>query len=71
MRYNVTGWLEKNKDPLNDTAVNVLKNSKNNQLILDIWANYQTQEERAQEEKRGGEFQPFPCDFYEYSQHGI
>merc|ERR1712209_277519 len=23
--YNVTGWLEKNKDPVNDTVVDVLK----------------------------------------------
>merc|ERR1712055_700250 len=25
--YNVTGWLEKNKDPVNDTVVDVLKRS--------------------------------------------
>ena len=27
--YNVTGWLEKNKDPLNDTVVDILKNGSN------------------------------------------
>merc|ERR1712173_96004 len=27
--YNVTGWLEKNKDPVNDTVVDVLKRSAN------------------------------------------
>jgi myosin protein heavy chain len=46
--------LEKNKDPLNDTAVNVLKNSQNNKLILDIWRDYTTQEETAAEEKKTG-----------------
>ena len=25
--YNVTGWLEKNKDPVNDTVVDILKQS--------------------------------------------
>merc|ERR1711994_20950 len=27
--YNVTGWLEKNKDPVNDTVVDCLKNASN------------------------------------------
>lgn len=27
--YNLTGWLEKNKDPLNDSLVDLLKNSSN------------------------------------------
>merc|ERR1711874_744644 len=27
--YNVTGWLEKNKDPLNDTVVELLKSGSN------------------------------------------
>ncbi|KAL5969171.1 Myosin heavy chain striated muscle [Taenia solium] len=26
--YNITGWLDKNKDPLNDTVVNLLQESK-------------------------------------------
>jgi myosin protein heavy chain len=25
VRYNVSAWLEKNKDPLNDTVVSILK----------------------------------------------
>uniref|UniRef100_A0A5S6R0Q0 Myosin motor domain-containing protein n=1 Tax=Trichuris muris TaxID=70415 RepID=A0A5S6R0Q0_TRIMR len=45
VRYNASGWLEKNKDPLNDSVVSVLKMSMDNQLIVDIWADYQTQEE--------------------------
>ena len=27
--YNLTGWLEKNKDPLNDTIVELIKNGGN------------------------------------------
>nr|CAD2177195.1 unnamed protein product [Meloidogyne enterolobii] len=54
VRYNVTNWLEKNKDPLNDTLVSVMKNAKGNQLIIDIWADYQTQEEAAEANKKGG-----------------
>ena len=31
--YNLTGWLEKNKDPLNDTVVELMKNGSNSLLI--------------------------------------
>jgi myosin heavy chain 6/7 len=31
--YNLTGWLEKNKDPLNDTVVELMKNGSNTLLI--------------------------------------
>jgi len=31
--YNLTGWLEKNKDPLNDTVVELMKNGSNALLI--------------------------------------
>ena len=27
--YNLTGWLEKNKDPLNDTVVDQIKKGSN------------------------------------------
>uniref|UniRef100_A0A914WQU5 Myosin heavy chain n=1 Tax=Plectus sambesii TaxID=2011161 RepID=A0A914WQU5_9BILA len=54
VRYNATNFLEKNKDPLNDTAVAVLKNGSGNQLMLDIWEDYQTQEEAALAAKDGG-----------------
>ena len=47
VRYNVTNWLEKNKDPLNDTVVSVMKNSKGNDLLVEIWQDYTTQEEAA------------------------
>merc|ERR1712142_325389 len=31
--YNLTGWLEKNKDPLNDTIVEMIKNGSNDLMI--------------------------------------
>merc|ERR1719250_103647 len=31
--YNLTGWLEKNKDPLNDTIVELIKNGSNSLMI--------------------------------------
>merc|ERR1712158_162117 len=34
--YNVTGWLEKNKDPVNDTVVDILKNGSN-ALMVHLW----------------------------------
>ena len=37
--YNVTGWLEKNKDPVNDTVVDLLKKSPNELLVL-CWENH-------------------------------
>uniref|UniRef100_A0A0K0EJG7 Myosin head n=1 Tax=Strongyloides stercoralis TaxID=6248 RepID=A0A0K0EJG7_STRER len=47
VRYNVSNWLEKNKDPLNDTVVSVMKASKDNELLKIVWADYTTQEEAA------------------------
>merc|ERR1711963_1166133 len=37
--YNVTGWLEKNKDPVNDTVVEILKNSSD-ALLVSLWADH-------------------------------
>ncbi|XP_050734448.1 myosin heavy chain, muscle-like isoform X2 [Eriocheir sinensis] len=37
--YNLAGWLEKNKDPLNDTVVDLLKKSSNS-LCVDIFADH-------------------------------
>ncbi|VDL76370.1 unnamed protein product [Nippostrongylus brasiliensis] len=54
VRYNATNFLEKNKDPLNDTAVALLKtHSHGCKLMLEIWADYQTQEEAAEAAKSG------------------
>ncbi|GMS83847.1 hypothetical protein PENTCL1PPCAC_6022, partial [Pristionchus entomophagus] len=54
VRYNVLNWLEKNKDPLNDTVVSVMKAAKQNNLLSTVWENYQTQEEAANAAKSGG-----------------
>ncbi|VDO39101.1 unnamed protein product [Haemonchus placei] len=54
VRYNVTNWLEKNKDPLNDSVVQVMKNSKKNDLLVEVWQDYQTQEEAAVAVKSAG-----------------
>ena len=37
--YNVTAWLEKNKDPLNDTVVDVLKRASN-ALLVYCWRDH-------------------------------
>ncbi|KHN75419.1 Myosin-4 [Toxocara canis] len=55
VRYNVTNWLEKNKDPLNDTVAACLKASKGNALLNEIWADYTTQEEASNAAKSGGQ----------------
>ncbi|CAJ0577938.1 unnamed protein product, partial [Mesorhabditis spiculigera] len=54
VRYNVLNWLEKNKDPLNDTVVSTFKQSTGNALLVEIWQDYQTQEEAAEAQKAGG-----------------
>ncbi|XP_050101311.1 myosin heavy chain, muscle isoform X1 [Anopheles aquasalis] len=37
--YNITGWLEKNKDPLNDTVVDQFKKGTN-LLVVEIFADH-------------------------------
>jgi myosin heavy subunit len=37
--YNLTGWLEKNKDPLNDTVVDQFKKASN-KLMVEIFADH-------------------------------
>ncbi|XP_021952513.2 myosin heavy chain, muscle isoform X2 [Folsomia candida] len=37
--YNLTGWLEKNKDPLNDTVVDQFKRGAS-ELMHDMWADH-------------------------------
>merc|ERR1711892_1608661 len=56
--YNVTAWLEKNKDPVNDTVVDVLKRSSNNLLVL-LWKDnpgqgVQPEEDKSKKKKKGG-----------------
>merc|ERR1712149_145229 len=56
--YNVTAWLEKNKDPVNDTVVDVLKRSSNN-LLVHLWRDHPGQsnppeEDKGKKKKKGG-----------------
>merc|ERR1712109_416566 len=56
--YNVTGWLEKNKDPVNDTVVDVLKQGSC-ALLLHLWRDHPGQsnppeEEKGKKKKKGG-----------------
>jgi len=37
--YNITNWLEKNKDPLNDTVVDTFKKGTN-KLAVEIFADH-------------------------------
>lgn len=39
VNYNLTGWLEKNKDPLNDTLVDLLKKATN-ELLVTLFADH-------------------------------
>merc|ERR1719284_958792 len=48
--YNVTGWLEKNKDPVNDTVVDVLKRGSCN-LLVHLWKDHPGQSAPPEEEK--------------------
>merc|ERR1712076_271194 len=53
--YNVTAWLEKNKDPVNDTVVDVLKRGSNI-LMQFLWADHPGQsappEEKGEKKKK-------------------
>ncbi|CAG9830702.1 unnamed protein product [Diabrotica balteata] len=50
--YNITGWLEKNKDPLNDTVVDLYKKGSN-ALVCEIFADHPGQSGGAAEKGRG------------------
>ncbi|XP_055702068.1 myosin heavy chain, muscle isoform X26 [Phlebotomus papatasi] len=50
--YNITGWLEKNKDPLNDTVVDQLKKSSN-KLLVEIFADHPGQSGGGEQAKGG------------------
>merc|ERR1711874_688544 len=56
--YNVTAWLEKNKDPVNDTVVDVLKLGSWS-LLIHLWKDHPVQsnppeEEKGKKKKKGG-----------------
>merc|ERR1711983_350595 len=57
--YNVTGWLEKNKDPVNDTVVEVMKSTSNVILLVELWADHPGQpttapKDEGKKKKKGG-----------------
>merc|ERR1719443_2572322 len=49
--YNVTAWLEKNKDPVNDTVVDVLKRGSN-ALMVYLWLDHPGQSAPPDEGKK-------------------
>ena len=51
--YNLTAWLEKNKDPLNDTIVEMIKNGSNSLAIL-CFADHPGQPLEAPKDDGGG-----------------
>ena len=50
--YNVTAWLEKNKDPVNDTVVDCLKKASNNLLVF-LWREHPGQSAPPEEDDGG------------------
>jgi len=57
--YNVTGWLEKNKDPVNDTVVEVFKSTSSIPLLPKLWLDHPGQpttapKEEGKKKKKGG-----------------
>merc|ERR1711990_989735 len=51
--YNLTGWLEKNKDPLNDTVVELMKNGSN-ALLIECFHDHPGQPTEAKKDDGGG-----------------
>merc|ERR1712226_1199650 len=51
--YNLTGWLEKNEDPLNDTIVELFKNGSN-ALLVKIFEDHPGQPTEVKKDSGGG-----------------
>merc|ERR1711936_103557 len=51
--YNITSWLDKNKDPVNDTVADVIKHSVDNEILLLIWADHPGQSFPEEPEVKG------------------
>merc|ERR1719433_1412541 len=57
--YNVTNWLEKNKDPVNDTVVEIMKSTSTCKLLVHLWLDHPGQpttspKEEGKKKKKGG-----------------
>merc|ERR1719309_1201733 len=59
VNYNVTNWLEKNKDPVNDTVVEVFKSTSKCPLLVHLWQDHpgqptSTPKDEGKKKKKGG-----------------
>merc|ERR1711935_197615 len=57
--YNVTNWLEKNKDPVNDSVVEIFKSTSSSPLLIHLWRDHPgqpttTPKEEGKKKKKGG-----------------
>merc|ERR1712209_209024 len=57
--YNVTGWLDKNKDPVNDSVVELMKSTSSCVLLVHLWRDHPGQpttapKEEGKKKKKGG-----------------
>ena len=57
--YNVTSWLEKNKDPVNETVVEIFKSTSSCSLLVHLWRDHPGQptvapKEEGKKKKKGG-----------------
>merc|ERR1712123_446148 len=57
--YNVNGWLEKNKDPVNETVVELFKSTSKSQLLVHLWRDHPGQptvapKDDGKKKKKGG-----------------
>eukprot|EP00092_Neocalanus_flemingeri_P025761 GFUD01027927.1.p1 GENE.GFUD01027927.1~~GFUD01027927.1.p1 ORF type:complete len:1944 (-),score=601.81 GFUD01027927.1:168-5999(-) len=57
--YNVTNWLEKNKDPVNDSVVEIFKSTSTCELLVHLWRDHPGQPTTApkddgKKKKKGG-----------------
>jgi len=57
--YNVTNWLDKNKDPVNDSVVEVLKSTSTIPLLVHLWRDHPgqpttTPKDEGKKKKKGG-----------------
>merc|ERR1712127_439935 len=57
--YNVTNWLDKNKDPVNDSVVEVMKSTSKCALLVLLWEDHPGQPTAApkddgKKKKKGG-----------------
>ncbi|NXD41144.1 MYH7 protein, partial [Copsychus sechellarum] len=54
--YNIVGWLDKNKDPLNETVVSVFQKSQN-KLLASLYENYVGSASAKEKRKKAASFQ--------------